>query len=114
MYTLRSIGVLSCAKIMGALYGGLGLIFVPFLLLASFGGMLLGSQSSQPLAGIAVWFIALLMPIVYGVMGFVMGAFTAWIYNLFAKWLGGVRIELKREGPDLSDHWTFPERESHS
>jgi|CZKY01.1.fsa_nt_gi hypothetical protein len=97
MYSLRSVGVMSCAKMMGTIYGCLGLIFVPFFLLGGLGSLLLGRQSSQPLAGIAMWFLALLLAVVYGIMGFVMGAFTAWVYNLVARWIGGIRLELKAE-----------------
>ena len=93
MYTLRSVGVLSCAKIMGAIYGSLGLIFLPFLLLGGFASLLLG-RGSEAMSGIAMLALAVLAPIFYGALGFVMGAFTAWIYNLFARWLGGVQLEL--------------------
>jgi hypothetical protein len=96
MYTLRSVGVLSCAKIMGAIYGSLGLIFLPFLLIGGFASLMFG-KGSEAFSGIAMLAIAILAPVLYGAMGFVMGAFTAWIYNLFAQWLGGVRLELKAD-----------------
>jgi hypothetical protein len=99
MYSLRSVGVISCAKMMGIIYGCLGLIFLPFFLLGGLGSLLLGRQSSQPLAGIAVLFLGVLLAVVYGIMGFVMGAITAWIYNLIARWIGGIRLELKAEAP---------------
>jgi len=35
--------------------------------------------------------IALLL--VYGILGFVMGVISAWIYNAAAKRIGGVEIE---------------------
>ena len=95
MYSLHSVGVMSSAKMMGTIYGCLGLIFLPLFLLADFGSLLLGRQNSQPLAGIAMLFIALLLPIVYGAMGFIMGAFSAWLYNLTARWIGGIQLELK-------------------
>jgi len=40
-------------------------------------------------------FLGLLLPVGYGVMGFVMGAFTAWIYNVVARRIGGLQLELK-------------------
>jgi hypothetical protein len=89
---------MSCAKMMGTIYFCLGLIFVPFFLLGGFVTSLLGNQSSQPLAGIAMWFLILLVPIVYGLMGFVMGALSAWVYNLAARWIGGIRLDLRSEG----------------
>jgi hypothetical protein len=95
MYSLSSVEVLSCAKITGALYGWLGLIFLPFLLLGGFGSLLFGQGSASSSSGIVMLLIAILAPIVYGVMGFVMGAFTAWVYNLVARRIGGIRLELK-------------------
>lgn len=77
MYSLRSVGIMSCAKMMGTIYGSLGLIFLPLFLLGGFGSLLLGRQSSQPLAGNAMLFLALLLPVIYGIMGFVMWAFSA-------------------------------------
>ncbi len=96
MFTLRSVGVLSCAKIMGAIYGALGLLFLPFLLIGGFASLMFG-KGSEKMSGIAMLAIAILAPILYGAMGFVMGAFTAWIYNLFAGWIGGIRLELKAD-----------------
>ncbi len=94
MYTLRSIGVLSCAKILGAIYGCLGLIFVPIFLLVGLGGLMFG-KTSDSMSGFAMLGLSLFLPIFYGAMGFIMGAFTAWVYNLFANWLGGIQMELK-------------------
>ena len=35
------------------------------------------------------------MPLIYGAMGFVGGAIGALIYNLFAKWVGGIELEME-------------------
>jgi hypothetical protein len=96
MYSLRSVDVMSCAKIMGAIYGSLALIFLPFFLLAGFGSLLAGHTSGVS-SGIALICLAILAPIIYGIMGFVMGAFSAWVYNFFARRIGGIRLELKAE-----------------
>ena len=87
---------MSCAKMMGAIYGSLGLIFLPLLLLGGFASMMLGKDSGA-LSGIAMLFMAILVPVCYGAMGFIIGAFTAWMYNLFAGWVGGIRLELNTE-----------------
>jgi hypothetical protein len=96
MYSLRSVGVMSCAKIMGAIYGSLALILLPFFLLAAFGSLLAGNTSGA-YSGIAMICFAILAPVIYGIMGFVMGAFSAWVYNSFSRRIGGVRLELKAE-----------------
>jgi hypothetical protein len=38
---------------------------------------------------------ALLMPIFYAVMGFVFGVVGAFIYNVLAKWVGGIELEVE-------------------
>jgi len=98
MYSLRSIGVLSCAKMMGALYGCIGLIILPFLLLGGFASLMLG-KGSEAMSGIGLLVLAILAPIFYAAMGFVFGALTAWIYNLVAGWIGGIEMELKAAVP---------------
>ena len=94
MHVLKSVGVMSVAKIMGLVYGCMGLIFAPFFLifglLASIGG-----QGKMPFAGVFGVMFAVLMPVLYGVTGFVTGALGAFLYNLFAKWVGGFELEME-------------------
>jgi hypothetical protein len=94
MHIVKSVGVLSVAKIMGLIYGCMGLIFAPLFLLMGLMGSALGQQNS-PLAGIFGVGFAVLMPVLYGAMGFVVGAVGALLYNLFAKWVGGLELELE-------------------
>jgi hypothetical protein len=97
MQTIRSVGVLSVAKIMGAIYFVLGLLFVPFFLFVGAMTSMAGAHNSPfaalgAISGIAM---AVIVPIFYGVMGFVFGAIGALLYNLFAAWVGGIRINLQ-------------------
>jgi hypothetical protein len=96
MVSLRAVGVMSCAKMMGAIYGALGLLFVPFFLLGGFAGMMLG-KGAGTLSGAAMLFLAILFPFCYAIMGFLMGALTAWIYNLIAGWVGGIQLDLRTD-----------------
>lgn len=96
MYTLRSVNVLSCAKVAGALYGALGLVLLPFFALASFASFF---RSGEPFSSFATFVVAILCPVFYGAIGFLMGAFTAWIYNLSANWVGGLRLEIEVDVP---------------
>jgi hypothetical protein len=96
MYSLRSVDVVSCAKITGAVYGSLALIMLPFLRVAGLGSLFAGNTFG-PLSVIAMICYAVLAPFIYGLLGFAIGAFTAWVYNFFAKRIGGIRLELKFE-----------------
>jgi len=93
MYTVKSVGVLSVAKIMGLIYGCLGLIVAPVFLLIGVLGSLAGQQKTS-FAGVFGIAFAVLMPVLYGVMGFICGALGGLLYNLFAKLVGGFELEL--------------------
>ena len=95
MHIIKSVGVLSVAKIMGMIYGCIGLVFAPMFLLIGLMGSALGQRNS-PLAGIFGVGFAVLMPVFYGVIGFIAGLIGALLYNLFARWVGGFELELAR------------------
>ena len=96
MYTLRSVDVLSCAKIMAAVHGCMSLVFIPFLLL--FGLASLVGRGSDSFAGVGAIVLALVfmivLPLFYAAMGFLFGALGAWLYNLAARHIGGIRFEV--------------------
>ena len=94
MHIVKSVGVLSVGKIMGMIYACMGLIFAPLFLLIGLMGSALGQQKS-PVAGIFSVGFAVLMPVIYGVMGFIIGMIGALLYNLFAGWVGGFELELE-------------------
>jgi hypothetical protein len=97
---IRSIGVLSSAKMSGVIYGCLGLLFIPFALIAGLAGLASGKKGGM-LGGIGLFAIAILAPFFYAALGFVSGAITALLYNLAAKWMGGIEIQLETaaDGP---------------
>ena len=98
--TLKRIGVLSCGKMMGALYALMGLIFGALFSLLSLMGVMAGMASQE--GGDAAVFGALfgvgaiiILPIFYGVMGFVAGLLTSALYNLVARFAGGLELQLE-------------------
>ena len=67
---IRRIGALSLAKVLAVIYAVFGLIF-----------------------GLIFSLIAL--PIFYGLIGFIGGLITAWLYNAAARIIGGIELELE-------------------
>jgi hypothetical protein len=94
MHIVKSVGVLSVAKILGLIYACMGLIFAPVFLLFGMLGSLIG-QDKNPFAGMVGVTLALLIPVIYGAMGFIIGAIGALLYNLFAKLVGGFELQLE-------------------
>jgi hypothetical protein len=72
----------------------MGLIFVPFFLIMSAVATQLPPQQRVGLMAFGVGF-ALAMPVMYAAMGFIFGALGACIYNLVAKWIGGIEVEVE-------------------
>jgi hypothetical protein len=80
------ISVLQSSKVMTALYVLLGFIYT----LIGIPMIIFGSTQLR-IMGI----IYCLMPIVMGIFGFICFVIFASIYNVLAKWLGGVEVEIK-------------------
>lgn len=97
MHILKSVGVMSVAKVMGFIYGCMGLIFVPIFLIIGIMGSVVSQKDTPfaPFAGLFGILMAVMMPLAYGAMGFIMGAIGAALYNLIAKKVGGVELEFE-------------------
>jgi hypothetical protein len=96
MHTIKSVGVLSVAKMMGAIYAAIGLILLPVFLVMGVASSVVPNQEGRNPFGL-VFGVAfgLFAPVIYGVMGFVFGALSAFVYNLVAKWLGGIEFQVQ-------------------
>jgi hypothetical protein len=101
MQIVKSVGVLSVAKIMGLVQACLGLLFAPFFLLIGALGSMAG-QHRTPFAGIFSVAFALFMPFFYGIVGFITGAIGGLLYNLFARLVGGFELEMELQSPALT------------
>lgn len=96
---VRRVGVLSVGKVMGVLYALLGLIIGAFFALFSLLGAAAGLANSETsgavfglLSGVGS---IILLPLFYGILGFVFGLISALLYNVVARLIGGVELELE-------------------
>jgi hypothetical protein len=98
LQTINSIGVLSLAKMMAILYAFLGLLVGGIFSLFAILGAAIGGASGQDGSGIVgVLFgigAVIILPVFYGCIGFIAGLVTAPIYNLAAKVVGGLEVDL--------------------
>ena len=101
--TIRRFGVISVAKMYGLLMFIFGLVFgvIYGLILIVFGAAIsaLGPNSDATAGGVGTVAMGVGMmiglPIFYGLLGFIMGAIGALIYNAVAGIIGGVKFELE-------------------
>jgi hypothetical protein len=78
---LTYISPLQAGIVHGVVMGVVSLIFVPFIIL--------GALISH--GGFGAIF-AIFLPIVYTIVGFIVGIIVAFVYNLVAKWTGGFEL----------------------
>ena len=91
---LKRIAPLQLGKMLACLYGIMGLIAAPFFLLMSMATANLPAQQRGIFAIMGVGF-ALALPLLYAAMGFITGLIGAALYNLLAKWIGGIEVEVE-------------------
>jgi len=104
MARVKKLRVLSFAKFQAVLFALLGLIAG---IVYSFGGLVIDAlvsigwitDSSTP--GLSFGTVLALgaligMPIMFAVIGFIAGLIEAVLYNLFARWSGGIEMDFEQ------------------
>jgi len=96
---IRQVGVLSVGKVGGIVYGCIGLlagaIFAMISVLGGFAGLL--SDQGQAAGVVGMFFgvgAVIVLPVFYGCLGALMGMFVAAVYNVAARVVGGIEIEI--------------------
>ena len=92
---IRRIGPMSIARLSGMLYAVMGLVLGGIIsLIALAGGFASdaeGAEAFGPLIGVGA---VLVLPICYGLLGFVATLIAAWLYNVAADVVGGVEVDI--------------------
>ena len=88
---IKRISPLSLAKISGILLAVFG--FILGVLVA--GLTLLNSFTGGKSQGISGYISIIVLPFVYGALGFVMAFIQAWLFNIIAQKIGGLEIDVE-------------------
>jgi hypothetical protein len=87
-----NVGIISLAKILGVLYGLFGLIVGFFIALSSLLGIQAGGEMGQAQAmGPAA---IIILPVIYALIGAISGLISAFFFNLAAKWMGPLEVNV--------------------
>jgi hypothetical protein len=90
---LLNINALKLGITFAVIYGVLSLIFIiPFFLIMSLVAAAGARSGTQALPAVFTGVFMIFLPIIYAVLGFIGGVITAFIYNLTAKWTGGIEF----------------------
>ena len=94
MAKLKRLGVLFSAKLQAIVMGIVGLIAG---ILYAFGGFFYELFTGTLNLGTALAFFALIgMPLLFSLFGFLAGAVGAVLYNLVARWFGGIEMDFEQ------------------
>ena len=101
---VKRVGAFSAGKVTGALYALLGLVFGVIFALISLLGIAItslapnssGSSTAALLSGGGVAIASIIfLPVLYGVLGFITGLISAFLYNLVAGFIGGIEVDIE-------------------
>ena len=91
---INRVGPLSSAKVVGLLYAILGLAMGAIIsFISAVGGF--GHRDPGPVGAFFGIAAVVFVPVVYGIMGFLITLIIAALYNVLAKLVGGVEIDLR-------------------
>jgi len=80
---ITSISPFQTAKVFALLYF---FITIPFVVLMAISFSMSPASDNFPIA------MVFIMPFAYAIVGFIFTIFGAWVYNLVAKWVGGIEF----------------------
>lgn len=101
LYRIRRFGIKQTSKTAGIVYFVLGIVLIPFFYIA---------MSTQPPSGDAARpeaiapLTLLMLPALYGIVGYAMTALILFIYNRIAKNVGGIELDIVYATEPPPDH----------
>lgn len=96
---ITKVNAFSVAKVAAVLYAGLGLIFGALFSLVGMlgvGAALAGQEGAGFLSALFGIGAIIIMPICYGLIGFIMSFIVASLFNVAAGMTGGIEVETRQ------------------
>lgn len=94
---LQRINAISCGRLLGALYAGIGFMVGVLFSLLSLAGVVAANPQEEgivvpSIVGIGAFII---LPVLYGLMGFIGDIIFAFLYNVVASVVGGIEFDMQ-------------------
>jgi hypothetical protein len=108
MYRITRFNVIKTSNVVAVIYMLIVAIFViPFLILGFLFGATGSPQAQQFLGGGMI--VGVVAVLVYGLFGWIFTAIACLIYNLAARWVGGVEVQVEPvQPPPPPPAWMAP------
>jgi hypothetical protein len=92
---ITRIGPGSCARIAGTLYAVVGLLIGAVVsCIALIGGFAADRSGAAGMGAVAGVGAIIVLPILYGVLGWITAFVGAWLYNILASSVGGIELDV--------------------
>jgi hypothetical protein len=91
---VRSVAPLSAAKLAGVLYALIGFIIGGLFALAAMAGAFAADQDAGFMGSVMGIGAMVAFPLLYGCLGFVFTLLGAWLYNVVARMVGGIELDV--------------------
>lgn len=93
---IKSVDPLAAGKLLGVLYALLGLVIGGIMALVSVVGAVAGGGGDAAVGGLVAGLGSLIViPLLYGLGGFIGGIISAFLYNVVAGMIGGMILEVE-------------------
>ena len=100
MYRIRRFGIIKTATMVAVLYMVVIAIFaIPFALFLSAVGSAIPAGAGPSIDAGAILAFVLFLVVGYGILTWVFTAIACALYNLVARWVGGVEMQLEAVAP---------------
>jgi len=90
---IRRIDPLSAGKVLGLIYALISLVVGLFFSMFAIFGMAMGGGDAVVGGLVTGLGAVVILPLVYGILGFLGGVFAAFLYNVVASMAGGIELE---------------------
>lgn len=105
---IASVSPPQAGKVLGTLHALLALIVVPFFLLFALFAPHDATAANLGVPQGGFVFLAVILPVFYGVAGFIGGAIAAAVYNVVAGWTGGLEFTVVDVPPAMPVQTVVP------
>lgn len=100
MFRIRRFAVLRTATTLAVIYAIIALIFaIPFAVILSVGQVTITDATGRTTSMTVSPLLVLILPLLYAILGWIFTAIACLVYNLAARFTGGIGVEVRSSAP---------------
>ncbi len=102
MYRIRRFGIIRTANVVALMYAiVIAIIFVPIAIIVAVAGTGSGASGLGAVGAVGVLILGVLALIAYTIVGWIFTAIACAVYNISARWIGGIEVHVDQTAAPL-------------